>query len=83
MRESGTGSHPGYHGAAFEQIHPCTDHKGGGVDSARSLFHADLLSRSNVWYAGILALLADLISMGLPEPPARVCVLSSAREPSG
>lgn len=38
------------------------------------LFHADLLSVSNVWYAGILALLADLISARLPEPPARVCM---------
>lgn len=36
--------------------------------SVRSLsFHADLLSLSNVWYAGIQALLNDLISMGLPR----------------
>lgn len=54
-------------------------HKAGGGGEAEGgreepLFHADLLSVSNVWYAGILALLADLISAGLPEPPARVCV---------
>ncbi len=35
--------------------------------SKESLFHADLLSLSNVWYAGIQALLNDLISMGLPR----------------
>ena len=41
-------------------------HTNGG-SSVRSLsFHTDLLSRCNVWYAGIQALLNDLISMGLP-----------------
>lgn len=41
------------------------------TNSASSLrrlpFHADLLSLSNVWYAGTRALLNDLISIGLPS----------------
>lgn len=44
--------------------------------SKESLFHADLLSLSNVWYAGIQALLNDLIFYGAAEAPAcvHVCV---------
>lgn len=46
-----------------------------GELSQEPLFHADLLSRSNVWYAGIQALLNDLISMGLQRHrPVCVCV---------
>lgn len=49
-----------------------------GRRSLRSLsFHADLLSPSNVWYAGIQALLNDLISMGLPRHRP-VCMRVSA-----
>lgn len=80
-RETGTVPTPGTMVPHLNKYTLAQTHKGGGGGSARSLFHADLLSLSNVWYAGILALLADLISMGLPEPRARVCMLSSAREP--
>lgn len=55
------------------QTHKAWGVWGGGVRE-EPLFHVDLLSVSNVWYAGILALLADLISARLPQPPARVCM---------
>lgn len=83
-RETGTVPTPGTMVLHLNKYTLAQTHKGGGGGwggSARSPFHADLLSLSNVWYAGTLALLADLISMGLPEPRARVCTLSSAREP--
>ena len=75
----GLGSHSGDCGVGFEQI--CTRMQAhnelpNAGCSVRSLpFHADPLSLSNVWYAGIQTLLNDLISMGLlRHRPQCVCL---------
>lgn len=64
--ETETSSHSGYHGVQMNKYTHAQTHKRSEL-SKESLFHLDLLSLSNVWYAGIQALLNDLICMGLPR----------------